>query len=133
MAIGSIAGPNIATVECTGLEIPFNVAPHKKIEPAVAVVINPCSACRPPSPANTGLLRDIGKRAVAVIVIEKIAAVTGDKQIGVPVVVIVSSGHSHAKTAALESRGFSDIFKSAIRLLAVKPIPVFGVALVRHF
>src|SRR5678816_3235253 len=69
MAISAVARSSITTVKGAGLEIPFNIACHKKIEPAVTVIIKPASACRPSIITDAGFLCDIGKRAVAIIAV----------------------------------------------------------------
>ena len=49
-----------------------------------------------PSTLMTGLLGDVGKGAVAVVVVEDGAAVAGDEQVGVAVVVVVGGGDGDA-------------------------------------
>ena len=97
MAIGSVAGSYLSTVNRSYFEVPFDISPHKKIEPTVAVIIDPAGARGPTAAANTGLFRHVGKRAVTVIVIQIISTVSGYIKVRAAVVVIVTGGDSHTK------------------------------------
>ena len=51
-------------------EINFQIAGNEKIQSAIAVIVAPRRACAPALARHSELFRHIGKRAVAIVVIE---------------------------------------------------------------
>src|SRR4029077_3765312 len=74
---------------------------------------------------NPGCFSDIFECAVALIVIERDAAVEAEGEIGLPVVVVVTDGASHSAAMNFEFRCLGDIDKFALAGVSEKP----GVAL----
>ena len=71
------------------------MAGHEQVHVAIAIVIPPsCARAETPS-ADSGLLSDIFKFAIAQIVVEHVAVVAGYKQVELAVVVIIGHGYSH--------------------------------------
>ena len=81
-----------------GVEPHVDVVGHEQVEPAVAVVVGERRAGRPSRIPNARLLRDIRKRAVAVVAIQPVRAVAGDVQVLPAVVVEVGGDDTHAPT-----------------------------------
>ena len=52
-----------------------------EIEEAITIVVRKRGAGGPSAATHVGLLRDVGKRSVAVIAIQDVAAVTGEQQV----------------------------------------------------
>ena len=75
-------------------QIVFDVATHKQIQVAVAVIIHPGGAAAPPTAAHSGLGRYFTEGTVAIVAEQLIAAVAGDVDIQVAVVVVVTYGHA---------------------------------------
>src|SRR4029077_1969363 len=85
-AVGSLARLGRAG----GLEI--HVIRHKQIELTVTIVVQKTAACAPAvfGSGHAGLLGHIGKRAVAVVVVENVVAKISDEEIVEAVVVVIS-------------------------------------------
>src|SRR5207248_3046955 len=75
--IVTAAHPLIGTKNVQRLLVNYK-ARNKEIELAVIVIIKPDSAGRPAERGDACLIRHIGERTIAVIVIKNIAAITGD-------------------------------------------------------
>ena len=77
--------------------------------------------------------RHVGKCAVAVVAIQRIAAVGGDIDILVAVVIVVADGDAHA-VAVLRHAGetslFSHVGERSVFVLMVEAIPIFAIAFV---
>src|SRR5260370_35231328 len=71
------------------VEIPLNVAEDHEIEQAVVVQVHPGSTRGPTAAADSGFFRDVGDRAIAIVVIELVAAVGRHVKIFKPVVSVV--------------------------------------------
>src|SRR5258708_19553679 len=74
------------------------------------------------SAGNPGLFGHIGENPISVVVIENVAAVLGDKEVGKSVVVIVAPGAPQTVTRAGNASLFGDIRKSAIAVVAIKRV-----------
>jgi len=68
----------------------------KQVKIAIVVVIAPGRTCRPSAQRDSGLFREIGERAVLIVVVEAVLAEIGNVDVG-PAVVIVVADH-RAKT-----------------------------------
>src|SRR5713226_880682 len=80
MAVGTVVF--VATGDVV-LGRPVDVVDDEEIQPSIVVVVEPRST-RPPLSRilDTGLARNIGKRAVAIVVVEDGARVADDVEIG---------------------------------------------------
>src|SRR6266567_243676 len=125
----------VLTAETIAVKIPFEIARHKKVQLAVVVVIEETGAGAPAGGSDTSARGDIGKRSVAVVVVERVAAVAGDVYVLKAVVIEIADGDTHS-VAILRHAGeagfFGDVGEGAIRVLMVEPVPVFAAGLVRH-
>ena len=135
MAIGAIAWLLLAAV-AVGLKAPLHVARDEQIELAVVVVVEEPRARAPPASRDTpARLGHVGERAVAVVVIQRVAAVIRHVEIFEAVVVVVAHRDAHAVLVlrhAGESRLLRDIDERAVRSLVVQPVPECRVGLVRQ-
>src|SRR5947208_4722081 len=122
VAISTVTGPTLTTVNRAGIEVPFNITRHEKIEPAITIVINPAGAGGPAAATYRCFCRDVSEGSVAVVVIQIITTVAGDIKISMTVVVIVGRGDSHAVAAAFQSRSSRNIFKGTVGFLVIKPV-----------
>src|SRR5450432_2859419 len=90
IAIRAIAGPPLAAPQII-FGSPLDVIGDQQVEITVFVVIEPSGAGGPSTfIGDSGLGGDIGKRAVAIVVIQNRAAVAGDIQVGVAVVIEIA-------------------------------------------
>src|SRR5580658_924006 len=75
----------------------MQISGDKQIQPPIAVVVAPCGAgmpCRRIVERYAGLLGNIGKRSVVIVVVEAVLAPVRHKDIGPAVVVVVRNGHA---------------------------------------
>src|SRR5579859_4668752 len=121
VTVRAISGPMLAAPDII-LGSPVNIVEHDQVEITVLVVIKPARAGGPATfVGHAGLLRDVGKRSVAVVVIEDGAPVAGDIEIRIAVVVKVTHGHPLAvKTLGAHSGFFRDVGKSAVAIVVIK-------------
>src|SRR5208282_606801 len=121
MAVAAHAGAVITAPEIA-LGGPVDIVCDHKIEATVVVVIEPGRAGGPPSGiGNSGALSYVGKRAVAIIVVENGTVVSEDEQVRESIVVIVPYRNAHTEQPlSPNARLFSDIGKRAIAIVAVK-------------
>ena len=98
-------------------------AAEEQIEPAVVVVVEPDRARRPAGRGDARLLGDVGERAVAVVVVQRAAAVRGDEDVGVAVVVVVGDGAAHAELRAAGDAGLvGDVGERAVAVVLVERV-----------
>ena len=96
IAVRAIAGAAFAAPEIC-FRRPFDVIGDNEIEPAVLVVIKPARAGGPSAfIGDAGFGGDVGESSVTVVVVENRAAVAGDVEIGVAVVVVIADGNALA-------------------------------------
>ena len=76
MAVSAIAGLVLAAKN-VGAEVPFQVAGNDQIEAAVAIIVDKTRARAPTAAAHAGLCSNVGKGAVAVIVIKNVSTQVG--------------------------------------------------------
>src|SRR5439155_26663632 len=70
---------------------------------------------------DTGFGSDVGKCSVAVVVIKDCAAVAGDVQIGIAVIVVVADGDSLTVVALTADAGFfRHVGKRSVTIVVVK-------------
>src|SRR5579872_6561368 len=121
MTVGAISGAPFAAPQVV-FGRPLNVVRDNKVEPAVLVVIEPPGAGGPSSfVGNAGLRSDVGESAVSIIVVENRAAITGDVQIRIAIVVEVTYGNTLTiVTFAPYSGLFRDVSESSIAVVVVK-------------
>src|SRR6202035_24408 len=104
-------------------KIPFHVTQDNQIQQSIIVQVHPRRAAGPSATTDTSLLRDVGKRTVAIVVIKPVAAICSHKQIGIAVVVVIAYDHAHAVARSFEPRFFRDVLEASVTLLVVQAIP----------
>ena len=104
-----------------GFRIQLDVVADEKIEVAVPVVIEKRAARAPAALllAKPGFLRDIGKRAVSVVVEENVVAPETAKQVVPSIVVVVADADAGLPAGAAQSRLLRDIGKRAVAVVLV--------------
>src|ERR1043166_9914677 len=100
-------------------KVPIHVTHYKQIETTIAIVVEPAGAGGPPTVDFGKLVRDVAESTVAIVVIQAIGLVAGDKQIHEAIVVVISGGNAHAVTNALETGVFGHVFETSVGLLLV--------------
>ena len=95
------------------VEIPIQIAKDDQIQKPVAIQIDPRRAGGPPASRDAGLLRHVGERAVAVVVVELVAAIGGYIKILESVVVVVADGNAHAVSGSLQAGLLGDVLESS--------------------
>src|SRR5579859_1209315 len=99
MAVGAVAFFVLSAPDV--VEVPLDITENDEVKEAIVIQIHPGSAGGPAAARDAGLLGHVGKGAVAIVVIELIAAVGGHIQILEAVVVVITYGDSHTITRAL--------------------------------
>src|ERR1700685_1866269 len=110
-----------STRQVLGL-IEIHEAADKQIQPPVIVVIEPDSARRPSWSGDPGLLGNVCKGAVPVVVIQNALAVLRHIEIGKTVTVVIANRHSLPITSSRHPSFFGDVAERAIAIVAVKSI-----------
>ena len=121
MAVGAVARPVLAAPEVV-LRRPLDIVRDQEVEPAVLVVVEPSGAGGPLALVrHTCFGCDFGKSSVAIVVIKDRAAVTGDVQIRVAVVVEIAHGHPlPVKTFGPHAGFFRDVGECAVAVVAIE-------------
>ena len=112
------------------LDAPIEIASNKQIEFAVVIVIEKPRGDGPTARSNTCLHGDIGKRAVAIVVVQDIFAVVGHVNVWEAVIVVVSDRNAHSVVgiAGIGQTGlFGDVGETPILILAIETVPVGGI------
>src|ERR1035441_5364227 len=109
---------------------PAAVVENEQIEVAVVIVVHPAGSRAPhllpfvTSPGNPGLLRDVGKRSIAIVVVEMVAGYTGDIDILPAVVVVIAYRLPHIVAIAGDTRLVGDIGESAVMIIVKQTVLV---------
>ena len=93
------------------VHVDVDIARHKKIHLAVAIVVGPRRTRAEPAARDSRFFGHIFELAVAQIVVEHISAIPRHVNILEPVIVVVRNRNTHAPTLVRESRGFGDVSK----------------------
>jgi hypothetical protein len=124
-ALGHLASP-------FGGDVPGHVVDYEEVEQPVVVYIQPRAAHRPQRAVlrvglvQPGFFSDIGKGAVAVVMIKLVAMHAADENILIAVVIVIADGNPVRKTGAREPGFFRDVPKIALAVVFKKPVEVFG-------
>ena len=106
------------------LEQAAQIVRNEQIEKSVAVIIDPGSGKARTPNLESGLLRDIGKGAVAIVVeqlaLSGIKAETRNKDVGKAVVVVIAHRDPVRVDARVEPGTDRDIGESAVAVIVVK-------------
>src|SRR5207249_12266286 len=94
----------------------------EQVEFAVVVVVEPNRTGRPAGCSDTGLVSHISKRAVTIVAIQNIAAVTRDIEINPTVAIVIAGGDAHAEGATSHSGFVGHVCERAIVVVMVKGI-----------
>ena len=111
--------------------VPIEIPGDKEIQLAVVIVIEESRGRGPAAGCDACMRSYIRKCAVAVVVVQDVAAVAGDIEIGKAVVVVIAGGHAHPVVGFAgprKPRLGSDVGEGAIPILAIEAIPVSGIA-----
>src|SRR5207302_489908 len=121
MTVGAETGSLLSAIAIR-LKGPVHISSNQQIEFAVIVVIEESSACAPSSRAHTRPLGDIGKRPIAIVVVERVAPIAGYVNVFEAVVVIVAYRDPHAVVILRHSGQtglLGDVGEGAIRILVI--------------
>src|ERR1700724_3989042 len=94
--------------------------------------MSPRGARAPPPPSPSRFFGNVCEGAIAIVVIEMTAAISGDEQVFKPIVVIISNSYSHSVTNPLQTRFFCHVLERAIRFLVVQRVPILRASLLRN-
>ena len=110
---------------------PLQIVDDEQIEQAIVVDVDPHGGNRPQwSVLRIGALveaclyGDIGKSAVAVVVVQGVAMDSGDEDVRMAIVVVVANGYTDVKSRSLESCLFGDVGESAITVIAKETVVI---------
>ena len=112
-------------------DIPLQIIDHQQIKKPVVVDVDPNGAHGPErAKFGIGFIQpclggDIGERAVAVVVIQRVAVHAGDEHVVVPIVVVVGNSDPHVVARARQTSLVGDVGEVALAVIFEKPIEVF--------
>src|SRR5580692_4924868 len=112
MAIGAPAFPMLSTPDV--IEIPLDISQDNEIQQAIVVEIHPGRAGGPSATSHAGLRRNVGECSVAVVVIELIAAIGGDEEVFVAVIVKIAHRNAHTVAHTRKACFLRYVFEGAV-------------------
>src|SRR3984893_11802138 len=95
---------------------------YEQIEPALIVVVEPNRTGSPTGRADTGLLRDVGKSSVAVVVVQNAFSVVGHVEIGEAVVIVVAHCGTHSIAASGYAGFLRHVAECAVPIVVIEGI-----------
>src|SRR6266404_2349892 len=95
---------------------------HEQIQAPIVVVIEPYRARRPARRGHTSLCRNIGERAIAIIVVENAASVLRYIQVGPTFSVIVAHRDAHSVAASADARLLRHIRECSVSIVVIDGI-----------
>src|ERR1039458_9382767 len=111
--------------------VPFEIVDDQQIQEPIIVHVHPNGADRPERPIfwigliEPGLGRYVGECAVSVVVIERVFVHARDKDIFVPVIIVVANGNAHVIATAGEARLFRNVGEMSFAVIFEKTVRVF--------
>src|ERR1035441_6670355 len=114
------------------VDLPLAIVGHEQVQAAVVIVVEPAGGHRPHllsvqhSPAYSGLVRNVGKGAVVVVMKKLIPGHAGEEDVRPSVVIVISNGDADAITLALDSGFLRNIRESAVVVIVEKTVPILG-------
>ena len=135
VAVRPVAGLLLPAITVL-LEAPVEVAGDEQVELPVVVVIEEARACAPATALDACAIRHVGKRSVAHVPVQGVAAEIGHIDILQAVVVVVTHGRAHPVLILRRSAhaGFlSHIDEGAGAGLPIQAVPECRVRFVRQF
>ena len=72
--------------------------------------------------ADAGFGGDVGKRAIAVVVIENVASELGNEEIGETVVVVIAPNAAEAVVCAGDAGGVGDVGEGPVAIVAIEGV-----------
>src|SRR6266851_3265685 len=119
--------------------LPFHVVGDKQIKQPVIVVIRPRGRYRPHllafvhSAAHAGLVSEVGKSPISVVVKKLIAGDAGKINIRPAVVIVVADGNAHAVAGASQARFVGHVSKRQIMVVAIQAVLVLRTVLFKRW
>ena len=116
-------------------EAPIYITGHEEVEAAVVVVIEEPGARAPSAGGNSSALRDVGERAVPIVVVERVAAVACHADVLKTIVIVVAHRYTHRVVVLRhpsEAGFFPHIRECAVGVLIIKAVPKPAIGLVRE-
>ena len=118
----ALAGSSADSRSC---KRPVQIVAHEEVKFAVIIIVHPRRRHAPEllprrgKPGNSGFGGDIGKGAVAVVVIKDVAVEPGNINVGSPVIVIVGRGSANAVALATNPGTVGNVGKCAVVVVMV--------------
>ena len=102
----------------------IQVIRDEQVQFAVAIVVDQGAAGAPAGslPAQTGLLRDVGEGAVAVVAVQDVLSPVGDEQIVKAVVIVVADARPPTPSRSAQAGLVRDIGERAVPIVLVQPV-----------
>src|SRR5258708_28301538 len=97
--------------------IELRVARNKQIEIAIVIIVAPCSAGRPSPEGYTSSFRNVGKRAVAIVMIETILAEVRYVYVRPAIVIEVSDRHAEAPSFIGHASFFCNVGECSVMVV----------------
>src|SRR5215472_10549087 len=97
--------------------IELHVTRNKQVEKPVVIVIAPGCTRRPSAHGDSGLIGNIGKSSVVVVVVEAVLAEIGDIYIGPSVVIVIANHSAEAPPLVSYSSLVGDVSECAVVII----------------
>ena len=120
-AVVALAGLRVAAKLVLGL-VEIHKPANKEVKFSVVVVVKPDGTRCPALGGQASFPGHIGKRAVAVVVVENDAVVLRHKEVGQAVAVVIAGRHTHPIPAAADAGLFGHVSECSVAIVPVKRI-----------
>jgi hypothetical protein len=110
------------TVFALGL-VEIHELANKKIKATIIVVVEPDGARGPAGSRNAGFFGYIGESAVSVVVIEDVAAILSDIDIGEAVAIVIADSDSLTIASTQYSGLLANVGECSVAVVAIKRVP----------
>ena len=132
--LGMTVGAHVRVGPAEGVfvDLPFAVVRYEQVQAAVVIVVEPSGGYRPHllavqhRPAHSGLVGDVRKGAVAVVMKELVLGDIGDEDVRPPIVVVISHRDADAVSLALDSGLLGNIREGTVAIVVEQPVPILG-------
>src|SRR6266516_1349663 len=117
-----IPAVDIVSAEYIQCLVIIDKAGYEQIQFAVVVIVEPDSAGGPSGCGHPGPVGNVGKSAIAVVVIKNIASVTRNVKIDPAIAVIIGGSYAHAESAACHACLVGYFRETAIVIIVVQSV-----------
>jgi len=120
--VGKRSRKGFGGIEVTVFGVEHQISADIQIEQSVTIEIEERGTEAPQLTADSGLLGDVREGSVAVVEVEAVAAVVGDEEIPIAVIVVVGGNRGHAEPRVSHTRLFGDVGEGGVAVVAIERV-----------